>query len=257
MTTTPLPTFSPLPDTYLTSEDDLVAGTRESFVAGYDRTKELGNQLLDLNHREARLESELETSDSEAATEYRKSVAMREERIAAMDKAIQEKRTAALAELSSVEAPTLPQEVIGNLYDKARRSVMDYVDAKVFPQIAEALGENFSIPTKAQLIGGKKTGLAEAGYKPRFDRAVFNGKEYDTTSELAKALGVNNVEYVANAILLVNGGRKIAAGEHNWTLRINDVDYKVQVFGNEPKADSAPETTEAPVAEGITESPAA
>jgi hypothetical protein len=253
MTTAALPTFAPLPETYLNSEDDLVAGTRDSFTAGYERAKELGNQLLDLNHREARLESELETSDSEAAEAYRKAVELREERIAAMDKAIEDKRIAALDELSKSEVPSLPQEVIGSLYDKARRAVLDYVDAKDFPQIAEALGKDFSIPTKAQLIGGKKSGAAEAGYKPRFDRAVFQGKEYETTSELAKALGVNTVEYVANAILLVNGGRKISPGVHNWTLRINDVDYAVQVFGNEPKAtevsntEVAPETNEAEV----------
>ena len=32
-------------------------------------------------------------------------------------------------------------------------------------------------------------------------------------------------------------------GEHNWTLRINDRDYRVQVFGNEPKAAEAKSET--------------
>ena len=250
MSTPALPTFAPLPDSYLKSDDDLVAGTRDSFTAAYDRAVELGNQLLDLNHRPARIQAALESSSDEVAAEYRRLVQTREERIAAMDAAIEAKKAEALAKLEdTVEAPSLPQEVIGNLYDKARHSVMDYVDAKVFPSIAEALGSDFSVPTKASLIGGKKSGSEISSYKPRFYRAIYDNKEYATTSELAKALGVNTVEYVANAIQLVNGGRKISPGEHNWTLRINDRDYKVQVFGNEPKSatetSATPEVTEA------------
>lgn len=230
-----------VPQSFLDSDDDLVSAVREDFIDSLEKFNKYAAMALDFNHRDARVQQLLETSDTAEAEAYRDSVEKMEAAVLKMKAEVEKRRKAAETAIGAgLESSPFNQEQVSAFVTKYRKAVLDYVDPDAFPSVVEALGgKSFSLPTIKQLIHGKKSdgsSAAPGSYKLRVQFIEVDGTRYEQISQASKALGVDN-QHFSEIIVNAVGDRKIPDREISFqTPPINGKQHSVKVRGLPPKA---------------------